>query len=188
MKVIEEKGVEQLSMREVARRLGVSHQAPYKHFESRDHIVAEIVARAFKALAEALDARPRSGDPGADLHAMGVAYLEFAARHPLQYSLMYSAGLPDASLHEGMLSQSHHAYRGLLENLRALPVNASDDRDEEAAAAKLHADAMFIVSALHGLANLSSSGMLQKLSVPRSVHQNAVELVLERIGGGIGKA
>lgn len=45
--IITSAGVEKLSLREVARRLGVSHQSPYRHFESRDHVLAEIVRRAF---------------------------------------------------------------------------------------------------------------------------------------------
>ena len=45
---IAEQGVEQLSLREVARRLGVSHQAPYRHFPSRDHLLAEVMRRCFQ--------------------------------------------------------------------------------------------------------------------------------------------
>ena len=45
--IVGEAGLEALSLREVARRLHVSHQAPYKHFPSRDHILAEVVGRAF---------------------------------------------------------------------------------------------------------------------------------------------
>ncbi len=41
--VIAEQGVESLSMRDVSRKLGVSHQAPYRHFPSRDHLLAEIM-------------------------------------------------------------------------------------------------------------------------------------------------
>ncbi len=41
--VIAERGVENLSLREVSRKLGVSHQAPYKHYPSRDHLLAEPV-------------------------------------------------------------------------------------------------------------------------------------------------
>ena len=55
--IIAEGGIDSLSLRDVARRLGVSHQAPYKHFPSRDHILAEVVGRRFcrasgKALAQ----------------------------------------------------------------------------------------------------------------------------------------
>ncbi|MCG8692745.1 MAG: TetR/AcrR family transcriptional regulator, partial [Minwuiales bacterium] len=53
--IIDTSGVEELSLREVARRLGVSHQAPYRHFPSRDHILAEIVTRAFESFARYLD-------------------------------------------------------------------------------------------------------------------------------------
>ena len=67
LSIIAEGGVEALNLREIARRLNVSHQAPYKHFPSRDHVLAEIVSRAFAAFASRLDARPRSSDPHEDL-------------------------------------------------------------------------------------------------------------------------
>ncbi len=91
--IIEAEGIEALSLREVARRLGVSHQAPYKHYPSRDHLLAEVVRRAFAAFADHLDARPRKADPFADLHAMGQAYLDYALRHPLQYRLIFGTPL-----------------------------------------------------------------------------------------------
>ena len=88
MAIIGETGIEELSLRDVARRLGVSHQAPYKHFPSRDHLLAEIVSRAFAAFAQHLDARPRSQNPHEDLAAMGRAYLDYAREHPFHYPLM----------------------------------------------------------------------------------------------------
>ena len=56
--VIAEQGVENLSMRDVARKLGISHQAPYRHFESRDHLLAEIMRRCFADFAHHLDHSP----------------------------------------------------------------------------------------------------------------------------------
>jgi AcrR family transcriptional regulator len=93
MAIIGETGIEELSLREVARRLGVSHQAPYKHFPS-DHLLAEIVSRAFAAFAQHLDARRRSQNPHEDLAAMGRAYLDYAREHPLHYRLMFGTPLP----------------------------------------------------------------------------------------------
>jgi AcrR family transcriptional regulator len=100
----------------VARRLGVSHQAPYKHYPSRDHLLAEVVRRAFAAFADHLDARPREADAFADLHAMGRAYLDFALRHPLHYRLIFGTPLPDAEAHPEMMSRGRHAF-ALLETL-----------------------------------------------------------------------
>ena len=54
---IAEHGLEKLSLRDVARRLGVSHQAPYKHYPSRDHLLAEVMRRCFQRFAADLDAR-----------------------------------------------------------------------------------------------------------------------------------
>ena len=67
--VIAEHGVEQLSLREVARKLGVSHQAPYRHYPSRDHLLAEVMRRCFESFARSLDERQRSGDHRGAAHA-----------------------------------------------------------------------------------------------------------------------
>ncbi len=61
--IIEESGVEALSLREVSRRLGVSHQAPYRHFTNRDDLLAELLSRCFEVFAAHLEARPRSDHP-----------------------------------------------------------------------------------------------------------------------------
>lgn len=80
--IIANRGLDALSLRDVARRLGVSHQAPYKHFPSREHILAEVVSRAYASFASHLAKRTRSDDPYRDL---GQSYLDYARKHPAHY-------------------------------------------------------------------------------------------------------
>ena len=183
LSIIETSGVEELSLREVARRLGVSHQAPYKHFESRDHILAEIVARAFHSFAQHLDARPQTDDPDADLGEMGVAYLRYAQAHPLQYRLMFGTPLPDPRKHPEMMKKARHAFALLRDGLRRLPSKQQGPERE----AEVLQDALFIWSTLHGLASLSGSSVLRTLDLPPDLHENAISHTLLRIGTGIGK-
>ena len=145
--IIAEHGVEGLSLREVARRLGVSHQAPYKHYPSRDHLLAEVIARAYAAFAAHLDARPHHDDPHADLHAMGEAYLSYALSHPLEYRLMFGTPLPDPAAHPDMMRQSRHAFALLRDAIARL------DRPEAGHAAP-ELDAMYVWATVHGLASL----------------------------------
>ncbi|MBV9750100.1 MAG: helix-turn-helix transcriptional regulator, partial [Acetobacteraceae bacterium] len=144
--IIEEAGVEALSLRDVARRLGVSHQAPYKHFPSRDHLLAEIVARAFAAFARHLDARPRSDDPHHDLAAMGEAYLRYATEHPLQYRLMFGTPLPDPNQHPEMMRSAQHAFSLLRDRLARM----DGGREPKRAADAAELDALFVWSTMHG--------------------------------------
>ncbi len=57
--VIAEHGIEALSLREVARKLGVSHQAPYRHYPTRDHLLAEVMRRCFQQFALEIDQSDR---------------------------------------------------------------------------------------------------------------------------------
>jgi AcrR family transcriptional regulator len=179
--IIERDGVEALSLREVARRLGVSHQAPYKHYPSRDHLLAEVVRRAFVAFAEHLDARPRERDPFADLHAMGRAYLDYALRHPLQYRLIFGTPLPDAKAHPEMMTRGRYAF-ALLEGAIAALDQA---RPEAARAADPRLDALHVWSLLHGLASIAQSSALQSLSLPKTVmtamHEHAMARMEEAL-------
>ena len=81
-------GTATLSMREVARRAGVSHQAPYHYFANREAILAAIAEEGFRGLNRALKAA--SGRNAATrLVAAGRAYVEFARSHRAHFQLMF---------------------------------------------------------------------------------------------------
>src|SRR5262245_24493316 len=80
-KILEKEGVGALSLRELARRAGVSHNAPYRHFPDRDSLLAALAAEGFVELRQELE---RQGGTDA-----GVAYVRFALAHPQRFRLMF---------------------------------------------------------------------------------------------------
>jgi AcrR family transcriptional regulator len=84
------------SLREVARRAGVSHNAPYKHFPEKRDLLAAVAARGFEALAERMLASLK-GVTGAlaQLNACGRAFVAQGIANPALYRLMFSAALTD---------------------------------------------------------------------------------------------
>jgi AcrR family transcriptional regulator len=83
-------GPEALSLRELARALGVSHNAPYKHFANREALLAALAAEGFRDLtAEGHDAAS-DAPPGEGMRARALAYIRFALRHPAVFKLMFS--------------------------------------------------------------------------------------------------
>ena len=163
--------------REVARRLGVSHQAPYKHFQSRDHILAEMVSRAYTAFAEYLEQRPQTGKPDEDLGAMGQAYIEYASKHPLQYRLMFSTPLPDPEQHPNMMRNARHAFALLQSNIEAL----HQARTGPGPHRRTNFDALFIWFTLHGLCGVMQSRILDTLDLPKVVVETISFETFERI-------
>ncbi len=174
--VIAEHGVEGLSLRDVARRLGVSHQAPYKHYASRDHLLAEVIRLCFADFAAALDARPRHDDPHADLGALGQAYLAYAASHPLEYRLMFGTPWPEPAQHPALVRDAVHALDVLRRALRRVHGERAAQR------AAVDRDAMFIWSAMHGLASISSTPVMAHLALAPGVERAAPAHVLAMIG------
>ncbi len=181
--IIEKDGVEKLSLREVARRLGVSHQAPYKHFQSRDHILAEIVSRAYDSFAAYLDARPLTGEPDHDLGSMGIAYIDYAKAHPLQYRLMFGTPLPDADAHPEMMAKARHAFSMLLDMIYRLPPAPGHDGTDD----DRFLDALFVWSTVHGLASILESDALPTIAVPEGARERLISNTLMRIGFGLGQ-
>ncbi|MEO1733863.1 MAG: TetR/AcrR family transcriptional regulator [Pseudomonadota bacterium] len=176
--VIEEKGIEALSFRDIARRLGVSHQAPYKHFPSRDHILAAVVAKCFESFADHLEARAQSPNPFDDLGQMGHAYLDFARQHPLRYRLMFNTALPDGADHPDMLKRARHAFSILHDRLQTMPLRNADHPIDDPA----KHDALFIWSALHGLASLLQSDATKTVGLDETEKEIAVDRLMRRLG------
>lgn len=180
--VIAEHGVENLSLRDVARRLGVSHQAPYKHYPSRDHLLAEVMRRCFQGFAAYLDARPRFDDPQQDLESLGRQYLRYAQEHPLEYRLMFSTPWPEAADQADLLRDATHAFDVLRNVLRRIYGDSAAMRDQ------VDLDALCIWSTVHGLAGVLNGNCIDKLDVRRRVLNQAAAHTMQRLRLGLAAA
>ena len=90
---------EAVSIREVARRTGVSTPAIYLHFPDRQSLLREVCGAAFGDLQKRLDEAAQGGpDPLTALRRKGAAYVHFAVEHPEQYRFMMT-GRPEDSHH-----------------------------------------------------------------------------------------
>lgn len=92
----EKKDARTLSLREVARRAGVSNAAPYRHFADKDALLAALAEKGFRMLTAFLRKGVDSADdPLLGLQASGVGYVRFAIAHPSYYRVMFSAFQPE---------------------------------------------------------------------------------------------
>ncbi len=90
-RTIAEKGVEGVTMRGLAERIGVSRTAPYRHFADKAALLAAVAEDGFKRLAVCLHtagAQPAE-DPLLSFRSMCLAYVEFAVENPTHYRLMF---------------------------------------------------------------------------------------------------
>lgn len=176
---IAEHGIEQLSLRDVARRLGVSHQAPYKHYPSRDHLLAEVMRRCFEGFAAHLDARGQFDNPAEDLGALGRQYLDYAHRHPLEYRLMFSTPWPASAAHPDLVRDAAHAFDILRRVLRRVHGDAPQQQ------ALVDLDALYIWSSMHGLAGVMTGNCIGQLDLAPGVLEQATRHVMNRVGMGL---
>jgi AcrR family transcriptional regulator len=94
VELIVERGVRGFSLAELSRRLGVTVAAPYRHFASRDELLAAVAVRALQAFGEALAAQSSETDPPEErLAAMANAYFRFAAEQPALFGVVFGVGL-----------------------------------------------------------------------------------------------
>lgn len=134
--VLEKEGITGLSLRDVARRAGVSHNAPYRHFPDRDALLAALAAEGFVTLAEAM-----RGHRGRE---MGEAYVRFALEHPQRFRLMFG-GLLKLDDYPELRDSARASYAALEKAF------AGQGIDEKIAAAAAW-------SLVHGLAHLLLDG------------------------------
>jgi len=92
LRLISEVGPTAFTLREVARRAGVSHNAPYRHFRDRDELMAAVSTQGYGELTRAmLDAGEQESGALARLKRAGLAYVKFALRRPEHFTVMFDA-------------------------------------------------------------------------------------------------
>ncbi|MFP5384009.1 MAG: TetR/AcrR family transcriptional regulator [Gammaproteobacteria bacterium] len=156
-RVLERDGLEKFTLRACAREAGVSHAAPAHHFGDLAGMTSVLAVRAFERLSAFMDryAAEAAPDPRAMLPAMGVAYIDFALRHPGMYRLMFrieANRTGDAVLQQaaadchGRLTNS---VRAVLAEQRAAPPDEARVREASALA----------WSVVHGFSSLALDGL-----------------------------
>ena len=92
VEILEEEGNSAISLRKVARKVGVSHAAPYRHFENKELLIAAIAEEGYGKLEEkmkgAIDNFP--GDSRVQLIELGWAYIQFALENPNHLRVMFT--------------------------------------------------------------------------------------------------
>jgi AcrR family transcriptional regulator len=180
IELIEEEGLARLSMREVARRAGVTHQAPYHHFADREAILGEIAEQGFRMLSACMNEVDRtlpSGTPELQvdrLIALGQTYVEFACKHTAHFRIMFRPELVDLERCPGARAEGDNAF-GTLQRIvhEAVHAGVPAQPSEEALVA-------FLWSAGHGLACLLLDGPLA-MKMPDTARAAQIETVLDAL-------
>ena len=160
VRVIAEVGPAAFTLREVARRAGVSHNAPYRHFRHKDALLAAVAAQGFRELTRAMrepGERPAQGPSNTPLSALdklkqsGLAYVAFAVRRPEHFTVMFDAPVSRSKDPE-YTQASQEAFNTLLNYIRTcqeegqLPDGNTMER------------ALYAWSLVHGIAKLAVAG------------------------------
>lgn len=116
LSVIQESGPHGLSLRELARRLKVSHAAPYRHYQTKEELLAAIVEDGFKELAKRMhEVRVNDTDLRNQFLNMGKAYVNFAKQHPHHTRLMFGDFVQNPQEHPACHDAGQSAFQELLE-------------------------------------------------------------------------
>jgi len=169
LSLIELEGVAALSLREVARRIGVSHAAPHHHFENKTLLLCAVAEEGFRALNAEMVAAVGlvSSEPAERLHAIGVAYVRFAAAHPAHFRVMFSAEVSGRQSTHSLREASAATFAQLTSGLLAAGLTEEAARDA----------ALMAWSAVHGLAMLWIEGQLALPGVASNVEALARKVV-----------
>jgi AcrR family transcriptional regulator len=163
--LVEEKDSADVSLREVARRAGVSHSAPAHHFGDKEGMLAAFCDRGYEILrSEMQEARDgaETGDALDRIGAVGAAYVRFAMDHRPYFEVMFHSGI-DTEAHEEL----HACAESTLGVLLGVVTDFVDEQELDNV--DLRIVAVYFWSLAHGLASLAVEGSmppkLQGLSI-----------------------
>lgn len=169
--LLKETGVEALTLREVARRAGVSPGAPYHHFKDKAELVQALAQKSLETLdhlsREAVEDKASATEK---LHAVGVAYVMYALEHSAEFSVMFRPGMGARPLFPEPATAP--VFSVLLEVIEDFPNVKESERMSAAITAW---------SLVHGLAVLLLEGPLQGLAKDKNYVQQLAKEVTARV-------
>lgn len=147
MTVVDSQGADAVSLAALARTLGVSQAAPYRHFADRDALLVAVAAEGFRAFSAALSQAQAAGPADEALSRMCHAYVAFGLQRPGLYRLMFASPvLASASVSDDLKAVAGGSFAQLV-----AAVGAQADPERRA---------LKIWVGLHGVVMLASQNLL----------------------------
>jgi AcrR family transcriptional regulator len=184
LELAEEGGPEAVSVREAARRAGVSAGAPFRHFESRDALmtaVAEEAQRRFRAEIETALAAAPAGDPLKRFRSFGLAYLRWAMKNPAHFEIISSGRYFDHD-RAAALSRDNAELIALTGCMLADAAAQGQLREADLKQVQIAGRAL-----VYGYARMNIDGHFPRWGVAKGGIEAMAEAVLDLFIGGIAK-
>jgi AcrR family transcriptional regulator len=175
-RMIEEEGPEAVTVREAARRAGVSPGAPFRHFASRSALMTAVAERAMQRFKDEIaraEASVDAADSRARYLALGRAYLRWATRHPAQFRVISTRSLIDFEGSDS-LRRDNDAIRALMREIVAQGQSRGQMRSADPDTLELLAKALS-----YGLARMYVDGHFLQWDVSQREAPAAMQRVLE---------
>ena len=171
---ISRKGAAALNLRALAREVGVTHQAVYRHFADKEALLEAVAQEGFDELADALH-ESISGEEELEptLYALANAYLGFALEYPEITRVMFALIPAEARMkNEPLYAASKRAYAALTQSVEMLEGD-------------MLVDSAVVWATLHGLAKLTIEKQVPKLADPAQ-REEVVARTVRVLAKGLG--
>ncbi len=117
--LIAEKGINAFTIREIAKRAGVSHAAPYRHFKDKEAILFAVAKEGFDMMVAETKKRSEKfpEDPLARFQISGLSYIDFAVNYPSHYRVMFNSGENINKFPEELIISSTESFKLLFDTI-----------------------------------------------------------------------
>lgn len=192
LELIREVGPEGFTLREVARRAGVSHNAPYRHFRDKGELLAAVAAEGFDRLTESMAQAAEAGRDALDRFRLsGRGYVQFAMRCPQHFAVMFETP-KHCELYPEASAAGERAFAALVGYIEACQSSGSLPAGGANSGAKQLA--LLAWSMVHGVAKLAIAGQFPFAGVEETLEFTDVAgralmhgIANSRVGDGSGE-
>lgn len=159
LELVKEHGPSGITLREAARRAGVTHAAPYRHFADKEALLAALAEEGFMRLRAETEEAIQGTQGVARLEQIGVCYIRFARRNPSQFRVMFGAEVGDKRRYPSLVQADQAVFDLLSEAIRGA--------QEQGELPPGNPARMGLVSwsMLHGVASLIVDGQMERAGV-----------------------
>jgi AcrR family transcriptional regulator len=170
LRTVQVHGMAHLTLRRVGQKLGVSRSALYRHFASKQALLAAVGSEGFRKLRQALaDAWEDSGRGRAGFEAMGKAYVQFAIAYPSHYRVMFGGYVESATRDEDFIGEAKAAFQVLVNAIVDQQNARLVRRDDPVLMAR------FTWALVHGISMLVIDGQIREGGQRQALESYAIE-------------